>query len=135
MLPLELLNGLVRSEALSVTLGEITFDEGLAMFGEAGVPDGLGPSLLRIASLEAALVGFVEKEITTKGLFRILSRIRIVEAQPNIGECDQLFSICRDRLSAALEAGLCDIDEALDVFTSFGTDASLALDALCTPAV
>ena len=131
MLPLELLNGLVRSEALSVSLGEITFDEGLAMFAEAGVPDGLGPSLLRMASLEAALASLIEKELTIKGVFRVLSHIRIVEARPNVGECDQLFSICRERLIQALAAGVCDVDEAISVFTSFGTDATKALDALC----
>jgi hypothetical protein len=133
MLPLALLNGLVRSEALSVALGEITFDEGLAMFAEAGVPEGLGAPLLRIASMEAGLVSLVEKEITVKGLSRILARVRISEAQPNIGECDQLFSLCRDHLTTALEAGVCDIDEAIDVFTSFGTDAAIALDSLCAP--
>jgi hypothetical protein len=133
MLPLELLNGLVRSEALSVTLGEITFDEGLSMLAEAGISDGLGQSLLRIASMEAGLVSLIKKDITVKGLSRILSRVRMSEAQPKIGECDQLFSLCRDHLTAALEAGICDIDEAIEVFTSFGTDARLALDALCAP--
>ena len=133
MLPLALLNGLVRSEALSVTLGEITFDEGMAMFAEAGVAGGLGAPLLRVASVEAALIALVEKEITVKGLSRILVRVRIEEAAGNVGECDQLFSVCRQLLTKALEAGVCDIDEAIGVFTSFGTDATIALDALCTP--
>jgi len=113
-----------------VALGEITFDEAMVMLATAGVDSGLGTSLLRTASIEAALVALVEKEITVKGLFKVLTRVCVNESTSNVGECDQLVSISRRHLTRALEAGVCDIDEALVVFASFGISGAAALDML-----